>query len=118
MAQSSGKSKGRPFPKGKSGNPGGRPRGIAHAREYIEAQTAGGTELIDFHLRVMRGEVVVTIAMAGEDGAEVSRPPEIKERQHSADWLADRLWGKAVQAVDHTSGGKPVNFIIDLSEPK
>lgn len=91
---------GKGFGKGKSGNPGGRPKGIAHAREYLEANTAGGEELIDFHLKLMRGQLRLT--MFDSEGEELTRVPDFKDMQHSADWLADRLWGKSVQAVEHT----------------
>src|SRR5713101_2813867 len=46
----------RPFPKGVSGNPDGRPRGTREFAELIAGETRGGKELVEFALRVFRGE--------------------------------------------------------------
>jgi hypothetical protein len=45
---------GRPFVKGHSGNPGGCPKGLVRA---IREQTRNGEQLVDFMLRVFRGEM-------------------------------------------------------------
>jgi hypothetical protein len=73
---------GRPFPKGHSGNPGGRPKGIVSA---IRAQTCEGEELVAFVVRVFRGEV---------DGVR------LRDRLEAATWLADRGFGKPTQGVE------------------
>ena len=44
---------GKPWPKGVSGNPGGRPKGVA---AYIREQTKDCQELVDRLIKVARGE--------------------------------------------------------------
>ena len=83
------------FPKGASGNPGGRPKGFALG---IRQATKEGQELIDFMLRVFRGT---------EAGAE------IEHQVMAATWLADRGFGKPVQSVHHAGG---LTVLSDLSD--
>ena len=73
---------GRPFPKGVSGNPGGRPRGLA---AYVREQTLDGEELVDFMLRVKRGEKVHGLT------------PTMNHMMDAVSWLADRGFGKSLQ---------------------
>ena len=88
---------GKPWTKGQSGNPGGRPAGIAAIRDYIAENTDDGKTLAGFHLAVA---LEPAPKLRGPKGAEVLLEPTLKERQDSVAWLADRLWGKAVQATD------------------
>lgn len=93
------------FTKGKSGNPGGRPKGFG---EYIRKQTKDGQELVDFHLRVLRGEE--TQQVATKDGP-VECGPSIRDKQNSSDFLADRGWGKVPQPVSADDGSRVVVMI-------
>ena len=79
---------GRPFPKGVSGNPGGRPRGLA---TYVRENTNGGDEIVQLMVSVMRGDVI---------GGQV---PRIRDRMDAATWLADRAFGKDVAQVETKS---------------
>lgn len=100
-----------PFVKGKSGNPGGKPKGLAAVRDYIAGQTKDGRALVDFHLAIMSGKPVVVPHAEGEE--PFSLLPVVKEMQASADWLADRLWGKAPQSLDLGGpGGEPLSIQI------
>ena len=65
------------FRPGESGNPGGRPRGLA---SQIRECTSDGEELVDFYLAVFRGE------------DESLCIPRI--RMEAARWLTERGFGK------------------------
>jgi hypothetical protein len=75
---------GRPFPKGVSGNPGGRPKGFA---ALVREKTNDGQLLVDFMLRVLNGE---------EKGASVS------DKVAAAKFLADRGFGKPTEFHEHS----------------
>jgi len=47
---------GRPFPKGVSGNPGGRTHGFT---AYVQDNTDGSAEVVGLTVSVMRGDVMV-----------------------------------------------------------
>jgi hypothetical protein len=69
---------GRPFPQGVSGNPGGRPKGLArYVRELVGDD---GQRIADFMLGVL------------EDDTE-----RTETRMQAATWLADRGFGKPTQ---------------------
>jgi hypothetical protein len=67
---------GRPFPPGVSGNPSGKPRGLIRT---IREETRDGAELVEFMLKVFRGQF-------GRG--------KLKDRIAAATWLADRSYGK------------------------
>src|SRR5262245_25079110 len=71
---------GRPWPPGVSGNPGGRPKGLA---ALVRQETAEGEELVRFMLRVMR-----------------NRRQSMRVRMEAVAWLADRGFGKPMQQVE------------------
>ncbi len=74
---------------GQSGNPGGETRAQKAVRklqhELIGAATEGGQEIIDFVLAVFRGEK--------------EECNDSKSLRWAADFLADRLWGRAPMTV-------------------
>jgi hypothetical protein len=72
--------RGRPFPPGQSGNPGGRPRDVAHVRELAREYTADA------------------LAVLAELMADPHQPAAARTR--AAEALLDRGWGKASQLVE------------------
>jgi hypothetical protein len=85
------------FKPGQTGNPGGRPRGLA---ELVRQETKDGAELVAFHLRILRG-----------------RKQPLRYRLEAAAWLADRGFGKAIQQVD-VGGvpGEPLTIRVEYAE--
>ena len=72
---------GRGFRPGQSGNPGGRPKGLA--RRVRELVGADGERILNVFVGVMTDPTARTA-----------------DRMEAARWLADRGWGKAPPVVD------------------
>lgn len=72
---------GRGFQPGQSGNPGGRPKGLS--RRVRELVGNDGRAIAEYMLSVMTDERARTA-----------------DRMEAAKWLADRGFGRAVQALD------------------
>ena len=70
------------FVPGVSGNPTGRPKGLA---ALVQAETRDGAELVAFMVRVLRDPRQATVL-----------------RMQAAQWLADRGFGKAVVQLEGT----------------
>jgi len=91
------------FKKGQSGNPKGRSPGFKGMAKYIRSQTNDGEELADFALMVFRN--------ADKTYTHVHQWDALK-------WLADRGFGKPVQAIDLNTvdNGKSLPDIPDVSD--
>jgi len=78
---------GRGFMPGQSGNPGGKPQGLAKlARETV----GDGADLVQFMAAVLRGDKKVLGV----------RQVTLRDRMQAAEWLAERGFGKAPLVVD------------------
>jgi hypothetical protein len=86
------KAPGRPFEKGKSGNPGGRPKVIAHVRDLARAHT----EL-----------AIVTLAEIAMNG---DAPPSARVAASSE--LLDRAWGRAPATMAGEGGEGEAQLVI------
>ncbi|MCR4338788.1 MAG: DUF5681 domain-containing protein [Gemmatimonadaceae bacterium] len=76
-----------PWKPGQSGNPGGRPKGLA--RQVRELVGNDGKRLAEFHLAVATLDVEL-LAAANVTAKQVT----VRDRQTSVAWLAERGWGK------------------------
>ena len=71
------------FAPGTSGNGHGRPKGFAGLARAIRERTCDGEALLDFALKVLQSDA-----------------EETRDRIAALQWLGDRGWGKALQAVE------------------
>ena len=90
---------GRPFPKGVSGNPTGRPKGIAALAQSL---TEDGK---------MPLQLLVDIAM-GKPLPGLDDVPSYRDRKECAVELLNRAYGKPAQPVDGDGEGGPIRLQI------
>lgn len=83
---------GKPFQKGKSGNPSGRPKTVGPVRDLAREHTF---------------EAVKTLVEVMKDKAA---PPSA--RVTAADKILERGWGKAPQPLDGDGEGGPVKMLV------
>lgn len=110
---------GKPFEKGKSGNPGGRPKGSVSITTILRRKlTEGDAEtvannLLSLALRIPEqrsfektiGDGIVTIFEAYD-------PVEVKLHQWAVDTILDRLDGKVPQKLSGDPDGNPIDILV------
>jgi hypothetical protein len=89
------KAGGTPFPKGKSGNPSGRPKVVGPVRDLAREYTADAIKTL---VSVMRGKTTPAAAKVTAAAA-----------------LLDRGWGKPSQPVGGTDDLPPIKTVHELS---
>ena len=101
----------KPWPKGKSGNPNGRPHKVMPHLDKVLVEVIGGTTLDGIDSGVM--EVVSNIF-------EQARDPKNVNAIRAASMLLERAYGKDPVIIksqsDITSGGQPISSGIDISK--
>ncbi|TAA50992.1 MULTISPECIES: DUF5681 domain-containing protein [unclassified Shinella] len=80
-----------PFEKGRSGNPGGRPKADARVRELAQSQTENAIATL----------VSVMESLKSAPAARVA----------AATAILDRGWGKPLQAIAGDSDSDPINLL-------
>lgn len=87
------------FTKGKTGNPGGRPKGLA---AFVRLRTNDNHDQVNFFVKLSKS--------LEKDTPDKERVPgaELKDVIEANKWLADRGSGKAVETVvTHEGEGNP-----------
>jgi hypothetical protein len=107
------KPRGRPFQKGKSGNPRGRPKKDYDAQALVAKHTKGGRELVKFWLKMLTLDTVVDATT----GRTIAGPTWTEKLAASAK-LELRLWGKVPEQLKHEhehtgKGGAPIEAKVE-----
>ena len=113
------------FQKGQSGNPGGRPKGLAELKSYASKYTQ---EAIDFMAEVMQGKPMKVSyekfnpKTKQYEHKEKMQLPSPQLRMEAAALLVERALGKPVQPLSDPDGETPLQInkivreIIHLSD--
>lgn len=96
-AQGRSAERGRPFPKGKSGNPGGQPKWLRKLRKELAAGSSDAAKLI---VGLLRGDIRNLVTT--EDGMVIEVDPQMKDRLKAAELWFSYMVPKPKQEVEAT----------------
>ncbi len=103
VAKTPGGVTGKGFLPGHSGNPGGRPKGLA---ERVRKMTRNGEDILAIVTSVAQGEKIN------------GRRPPLAYRLEACKILLDRGWGRPAQAMEHGFGGGPIETEVRFYIPE
>jgi hypothetical protein len=96
--------RGRPFPPGVSGNPGGSRRTLT---ALVRERTDDGAELVGLMVEIMRGAALPVA------GRRTKQRPTLRDRMAAVEWLADRAFGKVPLPMEHGGPeGGPLALVL------
>jgi hypothetical protein len=87
---------------GVSGNPSGRPKGLATLSQRIVSETDSGRELVQWYLGIFRGEA-----------KPLGKKPTEAQRFEAAAWLTERGWGRPMQQIEGEFSGLTILLASD-----
>lgn len=102
-----------PWGKGQSGNPGGRSKTQAMLARLCRSNTRDGLDLVEFAMKVLRGEVEVLVPTKL---GVVDVGPSVRDRLTAMQWLSDRGWGKTPDAAEDEQGEPAIPSKLDEAQ--
>ncbi len=108
--------RGKPFKKGQSGNPGGRPKTDKEAIEWLNKHSRGGQKYFEIADSIADGKLLVKRTIVNNSGefVETEDSPSHKERLAAIALLTNRQMGtpKASTEISGPDGGQLIVRVL------